>query len=131
MEFSIVALKAVWPQIVDAVKTEKRLLGTALGDTTLTEVAPPLVAVTMKEENPMVAENLERSREVIERIIGERVGAPVRLEVRPPQAAGGAGAPRPKRRTDASDRAERMQQLRAKDPALDAAAEALDLELTD
>ena len=131
MEFSIVALKAVWPQILDAVKTEKRLLGAALGDTTLTEVAPPLVAVTLKEENPMVAENLERSREVIERIIGERVGAPVRLEVRPPVATGGAGAPRPKRRTDASDRAERMQELRAKDPALDAAAEALDLELTD
>jgi hypothetical protein len=97
----------------------------------LTEVAPPVVAVTMKEENPMVAENLERAREVIERIISARVGAPVRFEVRPPAGAGAAGAPRPKRRTDASDRAERMQQLRAKDPALDAAAEALDLELTD
>jgi hypothetical protein len=68
---------------------------------------------------------------VIERIIGARVGAPVRLEVRPPDVSGGPGAARPRRRTDASDRAERMQQLRAKDPSLDAAAEALDLELTD
>jgi hypothetical protein len=129
MEFSIVALKAVWASIVEAVKTEKRLLGTALADTTLTEVAPPLVAVTLKEENPMVAENLERSRDLIERVIGARVGAPVQFEVRPP--AVGAAPAKPKRRTDASDRAERMQQLRAKDPTLDAAAEALDLELTD
>jgi hypothetical protein len=51
--------------------------------------------------------------------------------VRPPTGVGGGEAPRPKRRTDASDRAERLQALRAKDPALDAAAEALDLEMTD
>ena len=131
MEFSIVALKAVWPQIVEAVKTDKRLLGVALADTVLVEVAPPVVAVALKENNQMHSETLERMRDVVERIIGERVGAPVRLEVRPPEGGGGPAMARPKRRTDATDRAERLQQLRAKDPALDAAAEALDLELTD
>ena len=79
----------------------------------------------------MHAETLERMRDVVERHIAERLGAPVKLEVRPPTGTGGAGTPRPKRRTDASDRAERLQQLRAKDPGLDAVAEALDLELTD
>ncbi|HVX88871.1 MAG TPA: DNA polymerase III subunit gamma/tau [Gemmatimonadales bacterium] len=131
IEFSLPALKAFWPSIIDAVKAEKRLLGTALADTVLVAVAAPLVAVALKEENPMVAENLERSRDVVERIIGARVGAPVRLEVRPPEPTVGAGVARPKRRTDASDRAERLQALRAKDPALDAVAEALDLEMTD
>ncbi len=131
MEFSLVALKAVWTQIVDAVKADKRLLGVALGETALVEVAPPIVAVALKEDNQMHAETLERMRDVVERVIGERVGAPVRFEVRPPADGGGAAAPRPKRRTDASDRAERLQHLRAKDPALDAVAEALDLELTD
>jgi DNA polymerase-3 subunit gamma/tau len=131
MEFSIVALKAVWPQIVDAVKADKRLLGVALADTILVEVAPPMVAVALKENNQMHAESLERQRDVVERVIGERVGAPVRLEIRPREGAGGPGAARPRRRTDASDRAERLQALRAKDPALDAAAEALDLEMTD
>ena len=131
MEFSIVALKAIWPQLVEAVRAEKRLLGAALGDTLLVEVAPPLVAVTLKENNQMHAETLERMRDVVERHIAERLGAPVKLEVRPPAGTGGAGTPRPKRRTDASDRAERLQQLRAKDPGLDAVAEALDLELTD
>ncbi len=131
MEFSIVALKAVWPQIVEAVRTDKRLLGVALADTVLVEVAPPVVAVALKENNPMHSETLERMPDVVERIIGERVGAPVRLEVRPPADGGAGSTPRPRRRTDASDRAERLQQLRAKDPALDAAAEALDLELTD
>ncbi len=131
MEFSLVALKAVWPQIVEAVKADKRLLGGALADTVLVEVAPPIVAVALKENNQMHAETLQRHRDVVERIIGERVGAPVQLEVRPPADGSGAEAPRPKRRTDASDRADRLQALRAKDPALDAAAEALDLELTD
>ncbi|MEO6066950.1 MAG: DNA polymerase III subunit gamma/tau [Gemmatimonadota bacterium] len=131
IEFTLSALKTSWPQIVDAVKREKPLLGVALGNTLLTLVVPPIVAVTLKENDPMQAESLERMREVVERHIGGLVGAPVTLEVRPPEATGGAGTPRPRRRTDASDRAERLQQLRAKDPALDAAAEALDLELTD
>jgi hypothetical protein len=124
-------VRAIWPSILESVKQESRLLGTALADTQLAEIAPPVVAVTLKESNPMVAESLERGREVVERIIAGRVGSTVRLEVRPPEGAGPGAAPRPKRRTDASDRAERLQQLRAKDPALDAAAEALDLELTD
>ena len=131
IEFSLPALKAFWPQIIEAVKAEKRLLGTALADTLLVAVAPPMVAVALKEENPMVAENLERSREVVERVIGARVGGAVRLEVRPPEATKAGETPRPRRRTDASDRAERLQALRAQDPTLDAAAEALDLELTD
>ena len=131
MEFSIVALKAVWPQIVEAVKADKRLLGVALADTVLVEVAPPVVAVALQQNNQMHAETLQRMRDVVERIIGERVGALVQLEVRPPDGSGGPTTARPKRRTDASDRAERLQALRAKDPALDAAAEALDLELTD
>ena len=131
MEFSIVALKAVWPQIVEAVKGDKRLLGVALADTVLVEVAPPMVAVALKENNQMHAETLERMRDVVERVIGERVGGPVRFEIRPPADAGAPGAARPRRRTDAADRAERLQVLRAKDPVLDAAAEALDLELTD
>lgn len=131
IEFSGAALRAVWSQIVDAVKAEKRLLGVALGDTVLTAVAPPMVAVSLKEDNQMQAETLERMRDIVERIIGERVGAVVRLEIRPPEPGGGTGVPKPRRRTDASDRAERLQLLRTMDPALDAAAEALDLEITD
>jgi DNA polymerase-3 subunit gamma/tau len=131
VEFTAGAVRAIWPSIIDAVKQESRLLGAALADTQLSEIAPPVVAVTLKESNPMVAESLERARDVVERVISGRVGAPVRLEVRPAGGAGPGAAPRPKRRTDASDRAERLQQLRAKDPALDAAAEALDLEMTD
>jgi len=129
--FTAEAVRALRPAIIDAVKNEKRMLGVALGDTILTEIAPPSIVVAQKVADAMQAETLERMRDVAERIIGERVGAPVKLIVRPPEAAGGAGTPRPKRRTDASDRAERLQALRAKDPALDAAAEALDLEMTD
>ncbi|HEU4569327.1 MAG TPA: DNA polymerase III subunit gamma/tau [Gemmatimonadales bacterium] len=131
VEFTLSALRAAWPQVVDAAREEKRLLGVALGDTVLVEVAPPLVAVAQKEANPMQAETLERMREAVERLLGERLGAAVRFEVRPPDTSGGAASARPRRRTEASDRAERLQQLRTKDPALDAAATELDLEVTD
>jgi DNA polymerase-3 subunit gamma/tau len=131
IEFTPGAVRAIWASVVEAVKAEKRLVGAALADTVLSEIAPPVVAVTLKEENQMTAESLERGRGLIEQVLGGRVGGVVRLEIRPPVAAGGGAAPRPKRRTDAGDRAERLQQLRAKDPALDAVAEALDLEMTD
>ena len=131
IEFSASAIRAIWPSVVEAVKAEKRLVGAALADTVLSEIAPPVVAVTLKEENQMTLESLERGRGLIEQLVGGRVGATVKLEIRPPVAAAGEAAPRPKRRTDAGDRAERLQQLRAKDPALDAVAEALDLEMTD
>jgi len=131
VEFTPGAVRAIWSSVVEAVKAEKRMVGAALADTLLTEIAPPLIAVTLKEENQMTAEALERGRGLIEQVLGGRVGAQVRLEIRPPVAAAGEAAPRPKRRTDAGERAERLQQLRAKDPALDAVAEALDLEMTD
>jgi DNA polymerase-3 subunit gamma/tau len=131
IEFSAAAVRAIWPSVVEAVKAEKRLVGAALADTVLSEIVPPLVAVTLKEENQMTLESLERGRGLIEQLLGGRVGGTVKLEIRPPVAPAGEAAPRPKRRTDAGDRAERLQQLRAKDPALDAVAEALDLEMTD
>jgi DNA polymerase III subunit gamma/tau len=131
VEFTAEAVRAIWPSIIDAVKQEKRMLGVALGDTLLAEIAPPSIVVVQKVADPMQAETLERMRDVAERIIGERVGAPVKLTVRPPEVSDAGSTPRPRRRTDASDRAERLQVLRAKDPALDAAAEALDLEMTD
>jgi DNA polymerase-3 subunit gamma/tau len=131
IEFTPGAIRAIWSSVVEAVKTEKRMVGAALADTVLTEIAPPVVAVTLKEDNQMTAEALERGRGLIEQVLGGRVGAAVRLEIRPPESIAGAGVPRPRRRTDAGERAERLQQLRAKDPALDAVAEALDLEMTD
>jgi hypothetical protein len=49
--------------------------------------------------------------------------------------AGGGGGPAgsegPKRMSEASVRADRLKRLRAKDPALDTAADALDLEIVE
>ena len=59
------------------------------------------------------------------------IGRPVRLRV---TAVGGdpnAPPPRPQRLTEASLKADRLRTFRSKDPALDTAADALDLEIVD
>jgi hypothetical protein len=45
--------------------------------------------------------------------------------------AGGAEAPRPRRLTEESLKADRLKAFRSKDAALDTAADALDLEIVD
>jgi hypothetical protein len=66
----------------------------------------------------------------VEELIAARFGSPVRVRV----ASGvGSDAPggRPKRLTDDGLRSERLDRLRRLDPALDAAANELDLEIVD
>jgi hypothetical protein len=67
---------------------------------------------------------------VIEAVIGQAVGAPVRLRIGGATAAA-PPAPRGRRISDASIRADRLKGFRAKDPTLDAAADELDLEFVE
>jgi hypothetical protein len=65
----------------------------------------------------------------VETILAAALGTPVKVRL---QSAGSAAVERKPRRLSAEDvRNERLTQLRSKDPALDAAANALDLELVD
>ena len=65
--------------------------------------------------------------EVVERAIGQ----PVRLRVIEAAGAPAAAAPIPRKLTEASLKADRLRGFRAKDPTLDTAADALDLEIVD
>ena len=80
-------------------------------------------------------QGIEQGRTAIEGAIAQVMGlAAVRLVVRSPaDAAPGpeASAPESKRLDRQGDREERLRAYRAKDPSLDAAADAFDLELTE
>ena len=80
----------------------------------------------------MITERLTRQRDVVQSLLGRYLGAPVQLVMGSaapsPEESGPA---RPKRMSDAGARAERLKTLRKKDPALDAAADELDLEIVD
>src|SRR6266516_367126 len=130
-------LRSLWPRIVEAARREKPMLGALL-----TAAEPSAIdgtTVVARALDPVHAGGLERQRESLAQLIGRYVTEPVRIRL---EAAGsGEGergergergqrsAPRPGRLTEQGVRAERLEALRARDPGLDAAVDALDLEL--
>jgi len=135
-------LRALWPRIVDDARASSPLLGALLAQTEVAGLDGATVAIRLLDTNPVHAEGIERQRAALASLIGRYVAVPVRVQFAPggaaamglASAAGGVtavtnGPPRPARLTEESARQERLRNLRAKDPSLDAAVEALDLEL--
>jgi len=124
-------LRSLWPRIVEDARREKPMLGALLP-----AVEPSAIdgtTVVARALDPVHAEGLERQRESLAQLIGRYVTEPVRIRL---EAAGSRegergqrSAPRPGRLTEQGVRAERLEALRARDPGLDAAVDALDLEL--
>ncbi|HEY6948358.1 MAG TPA: hypothetical protein VI297_06035, partial [Gemmatimonadales bacterium] len=133
VDFSVPALRSAWPAVVAAVRERKPFLAEAVATAEPAEAAPPWLTVRIPESGGLFVQALQEHVGLIEEIIGRVVGQAVRLRVvsgSPPDAGTGAAAA-PRRMSDASIRAERLSHLRAKDPALDTAAEALDLEIVE
>jgi len=126
--FTREALTAAWPDIVAVARTESPLLGTALAATLPDDVAPPRLGLRFTDDDPGLALTLARQKERVAALLVKLVGAPVELVV----AGGDAEATQPPKRLSAEGlRADRLKGLRVRDPALDAAAEALDLEIVE
>jgi len=79
------------------------------------------------DTNAVHAEGLERQREALRQLIARYASEPVRVKLE--SAGSGGTATRPGRLTEEGARGERLKALRAKDPGLSAAVDALDLEL--
>jgi hypothetical protein len=92
------------------------------------DVAPPRLALRLTDQDAGLALTLERQKERLAALLVKIVGAPVDLVV----ADGDTAATQPPKRLSAEGlRADRLKGLRVRDPALDAAAEALDLEIVE
>jgi DNA polymerase-3 subunit gamma/tau len=127
---SIEAIRAGWPAIVVAARVQSRFLGELLASVEPSELALPWLNVVMREPNQLFAERLEQEATKVEEILSRSLGQPVRLRVS--LAAPPDGPPPATRRlSDASIKADRLREFRSKDPALDTAADALDLEIVD
>jgi DNA polymerase III subunit gamma/tau len=127
---SIEAIRAGWPAIVVAARVQSRFLGELLASVEPSELALPWLNVVMREPNQLFAERLEQEATKVEEILSRTLGQPVRLRVN--LVASPEGPPPAKRRlSDASVKADRLREFRSKDPALDTAADALDLEIVD
>ena len=119
-----------WPEVVEAVGQKSRMLREALshaavaieGDVVVLEVAGSEVHL----------QGLENGRKTIEAALQQVLGKATRVRVQPassPQSPPGGSDEPPRRMSRDAEREERLQRYRAKDPGLNAAADALDLEL--
>jgi hypothetical protein len=113
-------VRAIWSQIVQDARAKTPLLGSLLAEAQVVAVEGRIV--TLRPGHAVHAEGLERQRETIAQALGQYISEAPRVAV----VAGGATA---ERITPAGASAERLKSLRAKDPTLSAAVDALDLEL--
>ena len=127
---SLEGVRAVWPRIVEVAGQRRRMVQEALGHATPVAVEDG-VAVLEVTECEVHLEGLTRSRGIIAEAIGEVLGSgPVRVEYRARENNAEPMAPEvPQRLNKKKEQEERLRRYRSKDPALDAIAEALDLEV--
>jgi DNA polymerase-3 subunit gamma/tau len=121
-------LRALWPRVIEAARAKSPMLGALLQQTEVAAVDGATVAIRLRDTNPVHAEGIERQREAVAQLLAPYASEPVRIKL---EGAGSRerGAARPARLTEDASREERLKALRARDPSLNAAVDALDLEL--
>ena len=121
-------LRSLWPRIIDDARARSPLLGALLAVTEVAVVQGGTVGIRLLDTNAVHAEGIERQRDALAQLVGRYVIEPVRITLE--GAGSGERSPqRASRMTEEGARQERLQALRAKDPNLGAAMDALDLEL--
>src|SRR5918994_2490171 len=128
---TIEAIRAAWPAMAAAVRVQSRFLGEALAATQPVSLEPPWLTVVMGEPNPLFADSLQEQAGKVEEVLSRSLGQQVRLRVTVAEPAVATPGGRPRRMSESSLKAERLREFRSKDPALDTAADALDLEIVD
>ena len=125
LEPTLENVRSAWADIVADARAKTPLLGSLLAEAEVVAVEGRTVSI--RPGHAVHAEGLERQRETIAQSLGRFVSEAPRVKV----VAGGSSAPMPPpgRLTEQGATAERLKSLRAKDPTLSAAVDALDLEL--
>ena len=121
-------VRALWPRIIEDARAKSPMLGALLQATEVASADGSTVAIRLRDINPVHAEGLQRQRDAIALLVGRYVTEPVRITLEG-ATSGERSTPRPARMTEAGVRADRLNALRAKDPTLNTAIDALDLEL--
>ena len=127
---SLDALLSVWSDLVAAARERSTFLGEALAATRPVEAGQGAVRLVAVRQEEHALEGVRRQLGVVQELIGTWFAGPIRIELAVEAPPGAAGAS-PKRITGEGLRAERLDRLRRLDPALDRAADELDLEIVD
>jgi len=129
-QLTLASLLAAWPEIVEAARGRSILLGEALAAVAPTAVSTGEVRLGAPADHSVLVEGIQRQVGVVEELVRNRFGGSPRVFIAAPPLPDPSRQP-PKRMTDASLRGERLERLRRLDPALDTAANELDLEIVD
>ena len=124
------ALTEAWAGIVAQAKDRSPLLATVIEHLQPVGLTGNRLTVTPDTTALHMAEGAKRQLGAIEELIATAVGHRLQMSVVDPGAAP-AQPERPKRLSEKDLKAEKLREFRAKDPTLDAAADALDLEIVD
>ncbi|HEY6090855.1 MAG TPA: DNA polymerase III subunit gamma/tau [Gemmatimonadales bacterium] len=119
-------VRSVWRDVVADARTKAPMLGSLLAEAEV--VAVDGRTVSLRPGHAVHAEGLERQRETIGQSLGRFVSEAPRIKIVESDTKPNA-TPAPARLTAEGANAERLKSLRAKDPTLSAAVDALDLEL--
>jgi DNA polymerase-3 subunit gamma/tau len=122
-------LRAIWPDIVARAQATSPMVGTLLAETEISGVEGS--TVTLASPGGGHVEGLEHKRDAIAKLVAEYVSGPVKVMVAAGEQATASVGSRPARLTQETANAERLKALRAKDPSLGAAVDALDLEIVE
>ena len=123
-------LETLWASVVTAVRERSRFLGEAAAAVRPVSFEPPLLQVALEDAEGLFARPLAEQAGMLEEVASAVAGVPVRLSVTSASAPPLALAPA-RRMTSESLRADRLKGLRSRDPALDRAADELDLEIVE
>jgi DNA polymerase-3 subunit gamma/tau len=124
------SISAQWPELIAAVRERSALTGEALAATTPASFEDGELQLSAAPDRALIVEGVTRQRGLVEEVLSAALDVPVRIAMAgtPPVASASV---RPKRLTNSDLRAEKLARLRKLDPALDIAADALDLEIVD
>jgi hypothetical protein len=122
-------LTGIWDDLVERIRLTKPMLATALAHASPVAVnAAGVVTIELDEPNDIYAHALMSGRGEVLSVLRERFAGVQRVDVRRDDTI--VAQPQ-KRLTDEMVRAERVESLRRRDPLLQAAIEALDLDVAD
>jgi DNA polymerase-3 subunit gamma/tau len=125
------ALRSAWPEILVAAAERSRLLGQALAATTPVSAGAGEIRLSAGADQGMLIEGVRRQIGAVEELLSSRFLEPVKVRLVVEDRPDAAPAAPPKRMTNEVLRAERLERIRRMDPALDTAANELDLEIVD
>ena len=128
-DLSLESLVQAWPELTQVAREQSRFLGEAVAAARPAGLEGSEVRLTLPDGNPIHVEALGHQRGAVERLLSEAAGRPVTIALAQSGAEPATAPPTRRRLSESEARAERLKVLKTRDPALEAAAESLDLEV--